>query len=499
MPAGAALFFSFMGVFSYIDFRLERPPFSLSPAVIGLVFVLWVMGAAGPLAGRLADRHGWRAVALGGLLLCVVGLTLSLVPVLPVVVVGLALVTLGNFSAVTAAQLGVAGSTDRDRGVASAMYFSGYYVAGALGAYVPGLAWSSGTGPASGRWRSRPTPSVSRRSSPRPLPSPVRALLRLLHLRTARLLREHRLPALRLRARLRLGAARLVTLTLEARRALREPRGGRLQLARRRARGSCARAAGSRAPVRPTTIARRSSSSASPRRPSAGCSSSSASWACPCRAGASATAAWPSSCSPASAAPVTTGHADGVITLDLAESDDAHREALREQLGEPYRTVLGHFRHEVGHYYWPLLVPEGTRARALPRAVRRRARGLRRGARAPLRDRAAARLGAALRQRLRDDAPVGGLGGDLRPLPAHLRHAADRGRLRRARAAPTGPEPGAGDFRALLDDWLPLTYALNALSRSMGRDDLYPFVLPAPVVDKLAFVHERVTAARHPG
>ena len=67
-------------------------------------------------------------------------------------------------------------------------------------------------------------------------------------------------------------------------------------------------------------------------------------------------------------APVTTGHADGVITLDVAESDDAHREALREQLGEPYRTVLGHFRHEVGHYYWPLLVPEGgarERCRAL--------------------------------------------------------------------------------------------------------------------------------------
>ncbi len=77
---GAGLFFSFMGVFSYIDFRLERPPFSLSPALIGLVFVLWVMGAAGPLAGRLADRHGWRAVALGGLLLCAGGLTLSLVP-----------------------------------------------------------------------------------------------------------------------------------------------------------------------------------------------------------------------------------------------------------------------------------------------------------------------------------------------------------------------------------------------------------------------------------
>jgi YNFM family putative membrane transporter len=140
---GSALFFSFMGVFSYIDFRLERPPFSLSPPVIGLVFLLWAMGAVGPLAGRLADRHGWRAVALLGVLTCASGISLSLVPALPVVIVGLALVTLGNFAAVTAAQLGVASATDRDRGLASAMYFSSYYVAGALGAYVPGLAWQS--------------------------------------------------------------------------------------------------------------------------------------------------------------------------------------------------------------------------------------------------------------------------------------------------------------------------------------------------------------------
>jgi MFS transporter, YNFM family, putative membrane transport protein len=141
--AGSAMFFAFMGVFSYIDFHLERAPFSLSPTVIGLVFLLWAMGAVAPLAGRLADRHGWRTVALGGLLTAATGITLSLVPVLPVVVLGLALVTLGNFSAVTAAQLGVAGATDRDRGLASAMYFSSYYIAGALGAYVPGLAWQS--------------------------------------------------------------------------------------------------------------------------------------------------------------------------------------------------------------------------------------------------------------------------------------------------------------------------------------------------------------------
>ena len=52
---------------------------------------------------------------------------------------------------------------------------------------------------------------------------------------------------------------------------------------------------------------------------------------------------------------VITGHDSGVITLDLSESDDAHREFVRQQLGEPYRTVLGHLRHEIGHYYWPSL------------------------------------------------------------------------------------------------------------------------------------------------
>ena len=66
--------------------------------------------------------------------------------------------------------------------------------------------------------------------------------------------------------------------------------------------------------------------------------------------------------------PVTTGHADGLVTLDLAESGDAHREAMRAQMGEPYRTVLGHLRHEVGHHYWTVLAPDeptSERARTL--------------------------------------------------------------------------------------------------------------------------------------
>ena len=139
--AGSALFFSFLGAFSYIDFRLERPPFSLSPSVTALVFLVWVMGASGPLAGRIADRRGWHAVALGGLAIAAAGVSLSLVDNLALVIVGLALITLGNFSGVTGAQLGVAGSTEQDRGLASALYFSAYYLAGALGGYLPGLAF----------------------------------------------------------------------------------------------------------------------------------------------------------------------------------------------------------------------------------------------------------------------------------------------------------------------------------------------------------------------
>ena len=494
---GAGLFFSFMGVFSYIDFRLERPPFSLSPAVIGLVFVLWIMGAAGPLAGRLADRHGWRAVALGGLLLCAGGLTLSLVPVLGVVVVGLALVTLGNFSAVTAAQLGVAGSTDRDRGVASAMYFSGYYVAGALGAYVPGLAWEQWHW--TGVWAMAIAAYAlgsrgARRHGHYPRPS-VRSFA---CSTCGQLVFFENTVCLRCSSELGFDSERREVLTLD---------------------GGAARCANLEAAGCNWLVAREGELCASCRltrtRPADDdrealeqfrVAEAAKRWllfelgelGLPVQSWRERDGGLAFDLLSSERAPVTTGHADGVITLDVAESDDAHREALREQLGEPYRTVLGHLRHEIGHYYWPLLVRRAARASAAGSCSATRARTTR-GPRPPLRDRAAARLGGALRQRLRHDAPVGGLGRDLRPLPAHPGHAADGRRLRRASWAPTGPAPGAGRFRGMLDDWLPLTYALNALNRSMGRDDLYPFVLPAPVVDKLAFVHERVTAARRPG
>ena len=141
--AGSATFFSFVGSFSYVDFRLEGKPFSLPPIASSLVFLLWICGAAGPTAGRLAGRHGWRRVAFVSVLLHIVGLSLTLIPFLPLVVFGLALVALGNFSAVTALQVGVAASAAASRGMASALYFSLYYASGGVGGYVPGLAWEA--------------------------------------------------------------------------------------------------------------------------------------------------------------------------------------------------------------------------------------------------------------------------------------------------------------------------------------------------------------------
>ena len=61
---------------------------------------------------------------------------------------------------------------------------------------------------------------------------------------------------------------------------------------------------------------------------------------------------------PVAPEPVLTGHESGIITIALAEADDAEREARRTGMGEPYRTLLGHFRHEIGHHYWDLLVQD---------------------------------------------------------------------------------------------------------------------------------------------
>jgi hypothetical protein len=194
--------------------------------------------------------------------------------------------------------------------------------------------------------------------------------------------------------------------------------------------------------------------------------------------------------------PVVTGHDDGVITLDLAESDDVHREQLRISMDEPYRTLLGHFRHEIGHYYFMVLVATDE--------ARSRFESLFGDPDADYQ--------AALDRHYSQGAPAGwpdkyiSSYATMHPAEdwaetfAHYLHIRDT--IDTAAAfgfAPAGatadkPMSGAAGFDRLIELWLPLTWSLNMINRSMGHADLYPFVLPPPVLDKMRFIHELIAA-----
>ncbi|HMO11148.1 MAG TPA: putative zinc-binding metallopeptidase [Actinotalea sp.] len=188
------------------------------------------------------------------------------------------------------------------------------------------------------------------------------------------------------------------------------------------------------------------------------------------------------------AEPVVTGHADGVITLDLAESDDARREQRRLELGEPYRTTLGHLRHEVGHYYQWLLLTES--------ADLERARELFGDETADYQ--------AAIDRHYADGPPAHwheryvSAYATMHPFEdfaetwAHVLHITDALETAREFGLLTGPAPGL-TFRDLVTgSWVPLSIALNQMNRSLGHGDLYPFVLAPAVLDKLDFVADLV-------
>ena len=181
-----------------------------------------------------------------------------------------------------------------------------------------------------------------------------------------------------------------------------------------------------------------------PARPGAASRAPSGGWSTACSAWISRwrprprirSAAWPSSSSPIPTrarrvpCPVLTGHDNGVITINIAEADDAEREKRRNLMHEPYRTILGHFRHEIGHYYWDRLIRDSRADRRVPPPLRRRAARLRRGDPAPPQARRPADWAVVVRLGLRQLPPVGRLGRDLGPLPAHHRHPGDGRRVR---------------------------------------------------------------------
>jgi hypothetical protein len=204
---------------------------------------------------------------------------------------------------------------------------------------------------------------------------------------------------------------------------------------------------------------------------------------------------------------VLTGHDEGLITLALAEADDAERERRRTQMGEPYRTLLGHVRHESGHFYWNRLVRDGGRLEEF-RAVfgdERQDYGealQRHHANGPPADWQTAFVSAYATAHPWED---------FAESWAHWLHMVDTLEMASSLEFSVNPiadqsgvletqidfDPyAAPDITALIDAWVPLTHAVNSLNRCMGAPDLYPFVLPAPAIAKLGFIHALVRGVK---
>ena len=206
---------------------------------------------------------------------------------------------------------------------------------------------------------------------------------------------------------------------------------------------------------------------------------------------------------------VMTGHGGGLITINVEEADDAKREQIKYELREPYRTLLGHFRHEIGHYYWYRIVWStpgwlepcrelfGDERASYTKAIERHYKVgpppdwadsfiTSYAAMHPWEDWAETwahylhivdSLGTAMGFGI----DIDNLEGEVQPFTLDALYAPD--------------DPGAARFLKLLNAWVGMTMILNELARSMGQPDFYPFVMSKPVVAKLQFVQMIVLAA----
>lgn len=209
---------------------------------------------------------------------------------------------------------------------------------------------------------------------------------------------------------------------------------------------------------------------------------------------------------------VLTGHDEGVITINIAEADGVERERRRKELHEPYRTVLGHMRHEIGHFYWDRLIRDTSEVEEF-----RRLFGDER-----------ADYGAALEAHYANGAPADWSARfisayasahpweDWAETWAHYLHMFDtletaaacgvslRPKRKDEPSLPKAPDVSTAKgvpFSRMVDSWFPLTYMLNELNRGLGQADAYPFVLAQPIIDKLAYVHDVIgrQGTRGPG
>jgi hypothetical protein len=203
--------------------------------------------------------------------------------------------------------------------------------------------------------------------------------------------------------------------------------------------------------------------------------------------------------------PVMTGHDEGIITINIAEADSAFRENMREKMGEAYRTVLGHLRHEIGHYYWDRLIRNSGPLGAFRQLFGDDTLDYDQAVQRHYEQGAPANWSESYISAYASMHPWE----DWAETWAHYLHMVDtletaksHGLTLRMPAAERYGEQISTDavtfrdFDSLTSSWNAVTLALNSLNRSMGLKDAYPFVLSAKVLEKLRFVHDLIQTRR---
>ena len=200
---------------------------------------------------------------------------------------------------------------------------------------------------------------------------------------------------------------------------------------------------------------------------------------------------------------IMTGHENGAITIALAEANDIERERRRLEMGEAYRTLLGHFRHEVGHHFWDVLVRDGGQldaCRALfgDDSVDYQAALQHHYQEGPQAD---------WQQRYVSAYATVHPWEDFAETWAHYLHIVDTLEMASnfgVEVRPAADKSGnlsaeidfdpyqVADFSRVVDSWLPFVFAMNSINRAIGLRDMYPFILARPVIEKLSFIHNLV-------
>jgi hypothetical protein len=204
---------------------------------------------------------------------------------------------------------------------------------------------------------------------------------------------------------------------------------------------------------------------------------------------------------------VMTGHSDGVITINVAEADEAERVKRRVEMHEPYRTLLGHFRHESGHYYWDRLIAQGGRIDRFREVFGDESQDYRQALQAHY-----GRHGTVpgWSDNFVSEYASSHPWEDWAETWAHYLHMIDlleTASSYNMRLTVPGEdvemeevvnplESGTPDFDTLVEQWVPLTLLVNSLNRSLGQEDAYPFALSPAALEKLRFVHDVIVEVR---